>query len=591
MKKWMILITLGLVIGGYVADAKGNPLAPLKLDNPRDTVRSFMSAMSDYNAGVDTSDKELRGRIDDAIRCLNLGDTPFVLRKEKGSRAAIYLKEVIDRVIIIDYEKIPETGDDPTKPLLRWRLKDTEIVISRVDTGDRAGEYLFSEDTVYRAEEFYDKVKLLSYKSGSGAGARYREPWLDHVIPDWARTKWVLFPNWQWIGLFLAIFLGLIIKSITQSLTHLLKRFTSRTDAEWDDQIIDAIDRPAGTITASLFWFFSIYVLRFEGIALAVLSVTVQIIFSVCTIWLVYRLVNVLIRYLKVITSKTETTLDDQLVPLIGKSLKIFVVVFGVLVMFQNLGVNVMSVLAGLGLGGLAFALAAKDTCANLFGSIMILLDRPFNIGDWVIVGDTEGSVEEIGFRSTRIRTFYNSQITVPNAVIANANIDNMGRREYRRIKAYFGLTYDTPAEKMEAFLEGIKNIVEANPYTRKDYYHVVFNGYGGSSLEVLLYCFLKVPDWATELVERQNIYLEILRLAETVGVSFAFPTQTLHVETLPGQDPIRQSHVTDRGKLAEIASDFGPGGKESKPAGMGLFKPPFRECKPGQGVGSDDDG
>ena len=153
-----------------------------------------------------------------------------------------------------------------------------------------------------------------------------------------------------------------------------------------------------------------------------------------------------------------------------------------------------------------------------------------------------------------------------------------MGRREYRRIKAVLGLTYDTPPEKMEAFLEGIKNIIKANPYTRKDYYHVVFDSYGDFSLNVLVYCFLKVPDWSAELVERQNIYLEILRLAKDVGVEFAFPTQTLHVETFPEKDPVRPLQPFETGALKDTAKAFGPDGSKSKPGGLGLFIPPYRE-------------
>jgi MscS family membrane protein len=556
--------------------ADDNALAPVKLDNPRDTMKSYYDAMQDYKVGIETGDKGLQKRINDAIRCLNLEDTPFVLRQEKGRVAAIFLKEVIDRIIVLAHEKIPDHTGDKENPLLRWRLKDTEIVVGVIDKGDRAGEYLFTQDTVFRAQEFYEKVKHLPYKPKSGGGAHYQKPWLEQVIPDWARKETFHIGNWQWIGLFLAILFGLIIKKILEFVIHVLKKFTQKTKFEWDNRIVLAVDTPAGLIGASVFWFFAIVILRFEGIPLTVLTVVIQVVLSFSIVWLAYRMVDVVSDYLKTLTLKTDSTLDDQLVPLLRKALKIFVVIFGVLVTFQNLGFNVLSVLAGLGLGGLAFALAAKDTCANFFGSIMILLDRPFNIGDWVIIGNTEGTVEEIGFRSTRIRTFYNSLITIPNAALANDNVDNMGMREYRRIKAFFGLTYDTPAEKMEAFLEGVRNIVEANPNTRKDYYHVVFNSYGDFGLIVMLYCFLKVPDWGHELVERQNIYLEILRLAETIGVEFAFPTRTLHIETFPGQDTARRPHKVDTGKLKEAASGFGPGGAQSKPGGMGIFSPPY---------------
>ena len=142
-----------------------------------------------------------------------------------------------------------------------------------------------------------------------------------------------------------------------------------------------------------------------------------------------------------------------------------------------------------------------------------------------------------------------------------------------------------TPPEKMEAFLEGVKNIVEANEYTRKDYYHVVFNGYGNSSLDVMLYCFLKVPDWATELVERQNIYLEILRLASEIGVDFAYPTQSLHIETFPEKEGVREPHRIDEEALAAGASAFGPDGSKSSPHGRGLFVPPYKMAR-----GNDDE-
>ena len=124
----------------------------------------------------------------------------------------------------------------------------------------------------------------------------------------------------------------------------------------------------------------------------------------------------------------------------------------------------------------------------------------------------------------------------------------------------------------MEAFLEGIKNIIEANPHTRKDYYHIVFNEYGDHCLQVMLYCFLKVPDWAMELVERQNIYLEILRLAKTLELEFAFPTQTIHVESFSDKDIDREIQKLEKGELSQTAEAFGPGGKEAQPGGLGDF-------------------
>jgi MscS family membrane protein len=553
-------------------EADLSKMVTIKTDNPRDTMRTFLTAMGDYREGVKTDDKRKKKRIDDAVACLNLEGMTFVVRQEKGREAAILLKEVIDRVIYIDYDKIPEDTGVGENQLLRWRLRNTEIVIARVETGDRAGEYLFTSRTVEQAPSFYERYKELPYQDGA-SGAGYTEPWIDRNVPEWAQSKVVLFSNWQWIGLFLAILLGLVVKTVAQHIVRGAKKITARSKMEWDDQIIVSIERPIGLIGAAAFWFFAIYALRFQGMALGVLNVIVQVTFSVGIIWALYNLTEVLTQYLIALTSRTESELDDHLAPMIRKALKILVIVFGTLVTFQNLGVNVVSVLAGLSIGGAAIAFAAKDTCAKVFGSIMIIIDRPFSIGDWIIADGVEGSVEEIGFWSTRVRTFYDSQISVPNSAMANANIDNMGRRKYRRIKAFFDLTYDTSPEQMEAFLEGLKNIVEANPYTRKDYYHVCFTAYGASGLTVMLYTFLKVPDWAAELVERQNIYLEILRLAKDLDVEFAYPSQSLYVESMPGQP--KEKDVLKSDDLKQFAAGFGPNGERSSPGGQGVFTPP----------------
>jgi MscS family membrane protein len=216
---------------------------------------------------------------------------------------------------------------------------------------------------------------------------------------------------------------------------------------------------------------------------------------------------------------------------MLERVIKITIIVFGTLIAVQNFGINVMSLIAGLGLGGLAFALAAKDTAANLFGSIMILSDNPFKVGDVIVADGTEGTVEAIGFRSTRVRTFYNSLITIPNANLANANIDNMGQRKMRRYRATLGLTYDTSPEKIEEFVNECREIIKNHRLTNNDNFNVAFYGYGDFSLNVLMNFFYDVKDWKDELDGRQEINLEILKMAKRIGVEFAFPTTTVHLE------------------------------------------------------------
>jgi len=234
---------------------------------------------------------------------------------------------------------------------------------------------------------------------------------------------------------------------------------------------------------------------------------------------------------LRRLSEKTESKLDDQLVPLVRKALRVFLVVVFALFVAQNVfGFDITGWLAGLGIAGLAISLAAQDSIKNLFGSITVLFDKPFTVGDWIVTEGLEGTVEEVGFRSTRIRTFYNSLITLPNANLINASVDNYGQRQYRRWKTHIGVQYDTTPDQLVAFTEGIRELVRSHPYTRKDYFQVWCHEFADSSLNILLYIFHEVPDWSTELRERERMFIDIVRLADKLGVSFAFPTQTVHL-------------------------------------------------------------
>ena len=245
---------------------------------------------------------------------------------------------------------------------------------------------------------------------------------------------------------------------------------------------------------------------------------------------LAYRLVDVVVDVLQRRADLTESKLDDGLVPLLRTVLRLFVMGVGVIFALQNLDVDVSSLLTGLGLGGLAFALAAQDTARNLFGGVTVFVDKPFEIGDWIEVDGIEGTVEAVGFRSTRIRTFYNSQVTVPNGRLVDTGVDNLGRREWRRYKTNLGIGYHSTTDQVEAFVEGVRDLIQGRDGFRQDYFIVEFVGFGESSLDVMLYCFIGAPDWNAELRARHELNLDIMRVAERVGVEFAFPTRTIHL-------------------------------------------------------------
>ncbi len=423
-------------------------------------------------------------------------------------------------------------------------------------------EWVFSEATVQTIPDLYQNT----FSS-----------WFTFVVdnlPEWAHNEWMGIKIWQYMAVFIWLLAGLILmKVFTFFLDNYVRKVAQKTKITWDDDLIDSIEKPAGYIFLFTFYFLTFSNLQFSVGISHFISIFLEIVLSAAVVWLFYNLADVFSKYLGVLTAKTETELDDQLIPLIRKTLRFFIVVMGVIAILQNNGYNVASLIAGLGIGGLAVALAARETLANFFGSITIFLDRPFKVGDWIKTGDVEGTVEEVGFRSTRIRTFYNSLVSVPNSSVANTDIDNLGLRKYRRLKTVLNLTYSTTPKQMEAFVEGIKAIVKANKHFRQDMYEVHFNSFGAHSLDVLVYVFFDVPDWSTELQQRHNFFLEVLRLAKEVGVEFAFPTQTLHMDSFYKEEPRKVGEERSEEELASAVHEFGPGGKKGKPDGVRIFR------------------
>lgn len=270
----------------------------------------------------------------------------------------------------------------------------------------------------------------------------------------------------------------------------------------------------------------------FSYYAFLVINISIPI-FGLFVTW---GLIDLILSYLEKLFKKHQNIWFEQLIPFLQTSLQIIALIVSLVYILEALDLNVTALLAGLSIGGLAFALAAQDTIKNLFGSITIFMDRPFKVGDWIVTEGIDGIVEEIGVRSTRIRSYYDSVLHVPNGRMADLTIDNMGMRIYRRYRTTLGITYDTPAPVMQAFLKGLRQIVRKHPQTRKDFFGITFLDFGTSSLNILFNIFLIAPDIENEWNIREQINLEILELAHTLGVRFAFPTQTLHIEEMPGQ-------------------------------------------------------
>ena len=532
----IFLLLLVMATPAYSAAEGGLTGVPggvaVKTSSPKDTLQTFLTAMNRYADGRRTGNLDTQTVIASAIQCLNLQDVPRMNRSHDGRQTAIFLKEILDRLYVPDYGLIPGEAEVAGGKLTRWEVGDTGITIALVESGENKGEFLFTPSLVGRAEMLYEQVKDKEYLPGSGRGAAFEPSWILKKTPEWAKKrKFFDIALWQWIGLLAALFFGLIIRALTAAVLHILKLFAAKTKGEWDDRIVDALTGPLGLLLSCGFWLLSVNILEFSGVPLAIFQIVLQVLFFTAVIWLAWRFADLLGAYLGELASRTESTLDDQIVKLVSRTLKLFAVVTGMILAAQNLGFNVISLLAGLSIGGLAVALAMQSTLSNFIGSIMIMIDRSFQVGHWIKIGEAEGTVEEVDFRCTRIRTFYDSVISIPNAEVMNSKIDNLGKRKFRRVLSTIGVTPVTPPEKLDAFVEGIKQIILNNAFTRKDYFHVVFHQIGASSLDVMVYFYLKVPDFSKELVERHHIFVEILQLAQTMGVRLALPVQAVHVE------------------------------------------------------------
>ncbi len=361
------------------------------------------------------------------------------------------------------------------------------------------------------------------------------QSWMANEYNYWFNNTALWMPNWKWLTLAIVIAGGWLLKSLLNNLVLSVQKspkIRSKAHGFVLHFLETKISIPIAWILTSVFWRESLENLSLPSAMDKYLHFLVQMNLSIFVIMLAYRTVDAFGKVLEDITAKTENTLDDQLAPLATKSLKVFVVVFGGLIILQNFGVNVMSLLAGLGLGGLALALAAQDTAANLFGSITIILDRPFQVGDWVKIGDTEGFIEEIGFRSTRIRTMYKSLVSIPNSIMAKEKIDNMGLRPMHRIRHNLGFTYDATEDQLKAFMDRTRYLLTQHPDIAADTVVVRFNALAESSLNILVNFFVKVTDVGRELEIQQEVLFEMMSIAQELKIEFAFPTQTHHIKT-----------------------------------------------------------
>jgi MscS family membrane protein len=327
-----------------------------------------------------------------------------------------------------------------------------------------------------------------------------------------------------------AILIFIFFQIFRVALRKILYYIVKKTSNKYDNDILDAIKKPVDFLFIVIGANFAKTVLVLDPAVDQFFDHVLRSAFIIVLFWTFVNILSHLAIHIHKITNNFGDKISADVANFIVKSIRFFIIILGAIAVFQEWGYNVSGFLASLGLVGMAFALAAKDTAANLFGSLVIFTDKPFRVGDWIKTPQVEGTIESIGIRSTKVRTFAQALVTVPNATLANSAILNWSRMGKRRIKMTVGLTYNTKGETVKKIVEDIKMMLKKHSDIHQDTIHIYFTTFGESSLNIFCYYFTKTTDWGEFMKVQEDTNLKIMKIVEENGSEFAFPTQTIYL-------------------------------------------------------------
>ncbi len=352
--------------------------------------------------------------------------------------------------------------------------------------------------------------------------------------------------NWKWLLLATGFTVGLLLQPLVKWVIRFFQNQylrKKRTALFWKSLFEIGLERNSAWVFSALIWMAAADAAHFPEKIDHYLKCGLQIILIINIFRMIYICIEAFSHVLSERAALTESTLDDQLVPFASKTMKGLVILLGGLLTLQSFGVNVNSVLAGLGIGGMAVAFAAQESIAGIFGSIVILIDAPFKLGDYVKAAGTEGTIEHIGFRSTRIRALDDTLVVIPNSTMVKENINNLTERKRRRVTQTLGILYETDVKTIESFMEHIRYHLSQHSMVERESIVVTFSGFGDFSLFIKVVFYVMSPKIEDENKVQSEIYIEFMKIAQNLKVGFAYPTQTVYQTNL-GANPVAH-HLT----------------------------------------------
>jgi len=527
------------------------PIRPVRTDSPRQTLRTFLRLRDDLELTLqeyrDDKTHVLHGRMeviaDQLVALLDLSLVPSTSRREVGIDTVGYLLDILGRIELPDLDSVPnEDASTDEAALTQWRIPRTPIRIVGIAEGPREGEFLFSGRTVRAAPRFYRGVERrplrssLEIKSWSRTIPQITGPMVPagvlDAIPNSLKRLWLNTPRWK-------VFVALVLTVLSAFAVISLHRVISRRESS---NRLGFLLRRALTPIAILVVVQALdYIIEFQinvsGVFSAIVDASTTVMLYVATVWLFWLVVLAIFERIILSRHLPETSFDRELWRVGARSLGIAGSIIIVGAGAQELGLPLYSVVAGLGIGGLAVALAVRPTLENLIGGIILYLDQPVRVGDFCSFGDKTGTIEAIGVRSTKLRALDRTLVTVPNAALADMQLINWAKCDQMLITTTIGLRYETDPDQLRYVLVKFREMLHAHPKIDGATVRVRFAGYGASSLDIGVRVYALTREWNEFHAIREDIFLRINNIVKESGSGFAFPTQTLYMGRDEGLD------------------------------------------------------
>ena len=475
------------------------------LKNPRVTVNFFI-------------EKLIQNKYDDAILAMDFSAQPDLSKLERHN-LAYQLLGILSRLDHFQLNGIPEKYDRNECYLMPDKNYHAIVLTRQPD-----GTWRFGTATVADIPTFYDKIKAKTPNFIRKTWMAFLPEFMFHHYFGMALIQWCMFFVAVCLGILAAWWLPKICTYLTLLCIHLMNGRKEYTP------YIQRVYSPLAIYAMFGIWYFG---LLYSGASPVILRNALLVLHPLGIFFLMIsllRAVDVFAFWFRKRLEQTRNKTVTVLVDITTGGLKFLVVCLGIVLVAEVFGFSPLGIISGMGIGGVAVALAAQQTISNFFGSLTILLDRPFTVGDRIVIGNVEGTVESIGVRSTRIRTLYDSSVIIPNGTLSTDTIDNLGRRAAHRFRTMLTVTYDTTPEKLQEFCENIKKILKEDPAVLEDRSVVSVYDFSDSSIDILFNTFFRAENGAEEFAIRERLLIAILTLANEMGVDFAFPTQTNYV-------------------------------------------------------------